>query len=273
MDKRLYYQADCRRLNRRATLETPADRLTPAEKLLDRILPQNHQAASLEPDLPLFKKVAGLIASIKERIDWEQGLAKASYVVFDTETTGLHPFKGDEIIAIGAVLVKDGAIMEQPVFDRLINPLRPISPQTRKITGITVEMLQDQPTICTVLTEFLEFIGPRILVAHNAPFDLAFLNLKIGEAIGTRMINPVIDTVMLTSSLHPSLGDYSLEGLAPRFKLDLSGRHSALGDARITAELFLSLLPQLIEAGVSTVPQLARLLCETDQQTGFPLIF
>jgi DNA polymerase III subunit epsilon len=273
MDDRLFFEADCRELNRKAALTTPKANLTQAEKLLDRVFPQNHKAPPLKPDLPVFRSLAETINSIKEQINWEADLNSASYVVFDTETTGLHPFKGDEIMSLGAVVVEEGQIQAQPVFEQLVNPLRSISAQSKKITGITEVMLTDQPTICTVLLDFLKFTGPRILVAHNASFDLAFLNLKIGEAIGTRIVNPVIDTVLLASALYPTLGDYSLENLAPRFKINLDGRHSAIGDARITAALFLQLLPKLLAEGVTTLQQLAGLLAGTPSKSGYPLIF
>lgn len=273
MDDRLFFEADCRELNRKAALTSPAANLTQAEKLLDRVFLQNHKAPPLKPDLPIFRSLAETIHSMKEQINWEQDLTSACFVVFDTETTGLHPFKGDEIIALGAVIIEDDRVQAQPVFEQLVNPLRSISAQSKKITGITEEMLQDQPTICTVLLNFLKFTGPRILVAHNASFDLAFLNLKIGEAIGTRIVNPVIDTVLLASALYPSLGDYSLENLASRFNINLEGRHSALGDARITAALFLQLLPQLLAEGVTTLHQLAQLFAGTPSKSGYPLIF
>ncbi|MEW5785994.1 MAG: 3'-5' exonuclease [Bacillota bacterium] len=271
-DDRLFYEADCRRLNRKATLTSPGANLTHVEKLFDRVFPPNHKAPPLQPDLPVFKELAAAITAAKHQINWDQDLSNASFAVFDTETTGLHPFKGDEVIAFGAVLIEEGRLLE-PAFQRLVNPLRPISAQSKRITGISEEMLRDQPTICSVLLDFLKFVGPRILVAHNASFDLAFLNLKIGEAIGTRVVNPVIDTVLLTAALYPNCEDYTLEGLAPRFNLNLAGRHSALGDAMITAALFLQLLPRLLEAGVNTLHQLAQLFSDSEQKGGFPLIF
>jgi DNA polymerase III subunit epsilon len=273
MNDRLFFEADCRELNRKAALASPDANKTQAEKLLDRVFPQNHKAPPLKPDLPIFRSLAETIHSMKEQVNWEQDLTHACFVVFDTETTGLHPFKGDEIISLGAVMIENGRIQPQPVYEQLINPLRSISAQSKKITGITEEMLQGQPTICGALLEFLKFAGPRILVAHNAPFDLAFLNLKIGEAIGTRIVNPVIDTVLLASALYPSLGDYSLENLAPRFNFNLEGRHSALGDARITAALFLQLLPRLFAEGITTLPLLAQLFAGTPSKSGYPLIF
>jgi DNA polymerase III epsilon subunit family exonuclease len=273
MDKRRYFEADCLNLNRQARLTEPGGDLTPAEKLLDRILPWKNKAPGVQPeDLADCERIAGLIASLKERVDWEQELAPAAYAVFDTETTGLHPFRGDEIMSLGAVLVEKGRLLPEPFFDQLVNPRRPVSIRSQKITGITGAMLQDQPAVYAALAGFLQFTGPRILVAHHATFDLAFLNLKIGEAAGARIVNPVIDTALLAAVLYPSLINYSLEGLAPRFKLELAGRHTALGDARITAALFLKILPRLIESGITTLPGLARLLCDNGRP-GFPLIF
>jgi len=273
MKKNKYYQPDYQLLNREAKVcSSNKDDLQPGE-LLSRLLPGNRQNEPDKIDSELLKELTKIITGIKQEISWEQDLFNAAYVVFDTETTGLRPFNGDEIISLGAVIIEDGQILDQPTFYHLVNPKRQVTAQSKKITGLTDEMLRDKPDIWKVLLEFLKFTGPRILVAHNAPFDLAFINNKLSTSIGLRIVNPVIDTVLLTSALFYSLGDYSLENLAPRFKLDLDGRHNALSDARIAASLFLRLLPELKAKKIYTLHQLAQFFRDSDLSKGYPLVF
>ncbi len=269
----IHYEPDYNLLNRKAKKSGSADNYGQSEKLLSRLIPGSTKPDSIKNNPLLFKKLFDQIAAIKEQIDWNQNLSTASYVVFDTETTGVHPFRGDEIISIGAVQITSGSINRKDIFYRLVNPRRSIPPTARRITGISNETVRNEKQIIDVLLEFLRFCGPRILVAHNAPFDLAFINNKVSEVTGRRVVNPVIDTVLLTSALFYSLGDFSLENISSFFKLDLSGRHNALGDALIAAELFLQLLAELKARGVDTLHQLATFFTDSDLTKGYPLIF
>lgn len=266
-----YFEPDYQKLNRQAKRLNSSQ--GQAGELLERIFTRGKKREPLTYEPKMLNDLSSLISEIKQDINWEQKLPAASYVVFDTETTGLHPFKGDEIISIGAVVVEKGKILSEPRFYEMVNPGRPVSPQSEAITGLNNKVLSDKPDLIPVLFRFLQFTGPRILVAHNAPFDLAFINNRLGEAIGRRIVNPVIDTVLLTSALYYALGDYSLESLAPRFNISLEGRHNALGDAIIAASLFTSLLVELNNMGIRKLPELSRLFSEADPAKGYPLIF
>lgn len=266
-----YFKPDYHQLNRKA--ERVNGNNGQGRDLLQRFFPVTRREGFPQQEPETLARLNDTISWIKKTIDWEQDLHSASYVAFDTETTGLDPYRGDEIISLGAVIIENQTILEKPYFCRLINPNRPVSKQSQKITGINNEMLEDKPDLIPVLNDFLDFCQSRILVAHNAPFDLAFINKRVAEAIGRRIVNPVIDTVLLTSSLFYSFGDYSLEGLAPRFNLDLEGRHTALADARIAATLFIKLLPILKERKITKLHHLATLFSDLDLTKGYPLIF
>lgn len=266
-----YFEPDYQKLNKQA--KRLNGNQGHAGELIERLFTRGKKREPLTYDPKLLNDLSALITTIKENIDWDQELPDASYIVFDTETTGLHPFKGDEIISIGAVVVEKGKILSKPRFYEMVNPGRPVSPQSEEITGLNNKMLNNKPDLVPVLFRFLQFTGSRILVAHNAPFDLAFINNRLGEAIGRRIVNPVIDTVLLTSALYYALGDYSLESLAPRFNISLEGRHNALGDAIIAASLFTSLLTELNSMGIRTLPELSHLFSEADPAKGYPLIF
>lgn len=269
----IHYEPDFNLLNRKARKNGIAGSEGKEKKFFERLLTGTKKAGPIENNPVLFADLAAQITQIKSGINWEQSLSDTSFVVFDTETTGLLPYRGDEIIAIGAVTIHNGLIAEQENYYRLVNPRRPIPALARRITGLTDDMVSGEEQIIPVLLDFLKFCGSRVLVAHNAPFDLAFINSKVSEATGRRIVNPVIDTVLLTSALYYSIGNFSLENLAAIFKLNLQGRHNALGDARIAADLFLKLLPELRNSNVNNLQQLAALFSDSDLTKGYPLIF
>ena len=184
----------------------------------------------------------------------EVPLRQLTYTVFDTETTGLHPSSGDEIISIGAIRIVNGRLLQSEVFDRLVDPRRPISPTSIEITGISPDMLVGQPSIEVVLPQFHRFAEETVLVAHNAAFDMRFLQLKEGRT-GIRFINPLLDTLLLSAVIHPNQEVHRLEMIAERLGVSLVGRHTALGDAILTGEAFLKMIPLLADKGIHTLRQ------------------
>ena len=186
----------------------------------------------------------------------EKPLAELSYTVFDTETTGLAPSEGDEIIAIGAVRIVNGRLLEHECFDRLIKPRRAVQPESLKIHGITQQMLADQPPLEQVLPAFARFAEDTVLIAHNAAFDMRFLQLA-HKRTGLEFAQPVLDTLLLSSVLQPGHHDveHRLERIAERLGVAVVGRHTALGDAIVTGEVFLKLLPMLAEHGIRNLRQ------------------
>jgi len=190
----------------------------------------------------------------------DRPLKELTYTVFDTETTGLEPSAGDEIIAIGAVRIVNGRLLSGEVFDQLIDPRRRLQPASMKVHGIRPEMLQGQPTIERVLPAFHKFCEDTVLVGHNAAFDMRFLRLK-EKAFGVRFAHPVLDTLLLDALLHENLASHQLEAIAGRFGVSTAGRHTAVGDAVMTGEVFLRMIPLLSERGIATLGQ-ARDACE-----------
>ena len=181
-----------------------------------------------------------------------QPLSALSFTVFDCETTGLDPSGGDEIASIGAVRIVNGRLLEQEVFEQLVDPRRPMSAAAAHVTGIDNAMLDGQPTIDRVLPAFHEFCEDTVLVAHNAAFDMRFLHLK-EAATGVRFTQPVLDTLLLSAVIHADLASHSLEAIAERMAVNRIGRHTALGDAIMTAEAFLRMVPLLAEKGIRTL--------------------
>lgn len=187
-------------------------------------------------------------------IDLDRKLSELAYTVFDTETTGLEPSNGDEIIQIGAARIVNNRLLRQEVFNQIVDPERPLRPEGIPIHGITEDMVRGQPTIDVVLPAFHEFCEETVLIAHNAAFDMRFLQLK-EERTGIRFGQPVLDTLLLSAVAHPNQESHKLDDIMTRLGVVIGKRHNALEDALATGEVFLKLVPLLEEQGIVTVRQ------------------
>ncbi|MBQ3798665.1 MAG: 3'-5' exonuclease [Treponema sp.] len=169
------------------------------------------------------------------------------FVAFDTETTGLKA-ENDEVLEIGAVKFnKDGLLGES--FNRLIKPVKPIPAFITAINHIDDEMVKDAPPAAEVARDFLDYIGRKsVLVAHNARFDVKFVNATLIRAGLPQMGNLTVDTLTLSRWAYPLLaneaekGQYKLQSLAKRFGIEVLNAHRAEDDARVCMELFLRIL-------------------------------
>jgi len=189
-------------------------------------------------------------------------LKDLSFVVFDTETTGLDPSNGDEIISIAGVRIAHEKINNDEVFDELVNPQRSIPLTSLEIHQIYPEMLTNKPTIDKILPQFSEFVDTAILVAHNAAFDMRFFQLKEVQT-GIKFNNPVLDTLLLSAVCHPNQELHNLEDIAAKCGVEIIGRHTALGDSIVTAEILLKLIPILEAMGIKTLGEARRASKET----------
>ncbi len=192
----------------------------------------------------------------------DRRLAELTYTVFDTETTGLEPSAGDEILQIGATRIVAGKLRREDCFEQLVNPQRSIPQASIPIHGIGPDMVRSAPTIDVVLPAFHAFAQDTVLVAHNAAFDMRFLQLKQAQT-GVVFEQPVLDTLLLSALVHPQQDSHRLEAIAERLGVPVLGRHTALGDAMVTAEVFLQLIPLLAERGIHTLAQARRAAQQT----------
>jgi len=179
-------------------------------------------------------------------------LEDLTYVVFDTETTGLSP-ASDAIVQIAAVRVVNGRRIESEVFDTLVDPDRPIPALSTDVHGITDAMVRGAPRIAEVGARFHGFARGAVLVAHNAPFDMHFLRRHEAD-IGASFDHPVLDTVLLSAVVFGQMEEHSLDALTARLGITIpeEARHTAIGDTVATADAFLKLLPMLRARGLHT---------------------
>ncbi|NQV00132.1 MAG: 3'-5' exonuclease [Parcubacteria group bacterium] len=168
---------------------------------------------------------------------------RKTYTIFDTETTGLSPDQGDRIIEMAAIKIVDGRITNEK-FDELINPERSISLSASAVNGITDEMVENKPTMKKVLPKFLQFVGDSALVAHNAPFDKKFLQAEINQCGINLPIPKFVCTLSLSRKLYSQENRHNLDVVASRMGVGIQeeDRHRALGDVKITAEVFIKFL-------------------------------
>ncbi|MCF8104363.1 MAG: hypothetical protein K9K64_02670 [Desulfohalobiaceae bacterium] len=217
-----------------------------AVKRIDRTFPEEVRVPQY--DFGIFTRPS------RSSEEGDTSLKEVVYTVFDLETTGLDPANHDEIVSISAVRVVNNRIISEESFDQLVNPRRPVPYDAVRIHGISEDMLRDKPGIDEVLPLFAKFCEETVLVAHSADFDLAFLK-KREKSSGISLSNQVLDTFKLSVLVHPSQKDHSLEALAARLGVRINNRHSSLGDALATAEIFLRLIPLLSRRGIRSLKQ------------------
>jgi DNA polymerase III epsilon subunit family exonuclease len=229
--------------------------MAPAVKVVDRIFRMRLADPKLarvlvsdlidrDPRLGLDDDVVRLLTNNTNRLVLEE----TGFVVFDLETTGSKA-PPCRVIEIGAFRVFGGKIVDE--FQTLVDPEMPIPYFISGLTGITDDMVRGAPKFADVVGKFLDFIGDSVLVAHNAPFDLGFLDHEISRVFQDyRMGNPSLCTVQLARNLVPEVDNHKLKTLADYYSIELVNHHRAHEDARATARIFVSLLEKMGELGI-----------------------
>ncbi|MBA3331249.1 MAG: hypothetical protein H0T39_10370, partial [Actinobacteria bacterium] len=229
-----------------------------------------HLFALTRPPVGLAHELLDGVVSADSRLAWHAGavalarpaaeqllLERATYVVVDLETTGLRPGQA-RICEIGAVRIR--ALAEAGSFQTLVNPGGPLPPAVARLTGLADPLLRRAPSPSVAVRRFLAFAGDAVLVAHNARFDLGFLDREVERLNGRRIASPVIDTVALARRLLAGRAErLGLASLAHFFGTAATPCHRALPDAEATAEILLALIGLAQERGARTVEDLVTL--------------
>lgn len=215
----------------------------------------NHYVERLDKEDP-FKIIYGveayLVDDLTEIAVNEQGQTlDDTFVVFDIETTGFSAAE-DRIIEIGAVKITDGAVVDR--FSTFVNPEVPIPFEIQQLTHITDDMVLEAPKIEEALPAFLDFVGESALVAHNAGFDVGFIEQNCVRLGRSRTFTSV-DTVGLARVLLPTLSKYKLNIVAKALNISLENHHRAVDDAAATAEIYVKFIEMLKERGMTTLKE------------------
>jgi DNA polymerase III epsilon subunit family exonuclease len=217
--------------------------------------------ALTSPGLPVPAGLRDLVdldlmaAEVAKGEGGQRSLSSLTFVVLDVETTGLRPDRGDRVVALAGIKVRGGAVRWEEVFDTLVNPDRPIPARSVAIHGITDERVKGAPRIETVLPDFAAFAEGAVLAGHELWFDLAFLEPE-AKRLGLPPLaggQGAVDTRIVSRLVHGSFSDHTLEAVTARLAIKVEGRHSALGDARATAEVLVRLIELLKQRGIVTL--------------------
>jgi DNA polymerase-3 subunit epsilon len=190
----------------------------------------------------------------------ELPLEELPTLILDTETTGLDA-RSDRIVSLGAVTAHGTRLYRSRMIDDLVDPGVPIPPLSTSVHGITDAMVAGARAFPEVYADFQRLAANRVVIGHNIPFDMTVLRAEANRHDRPWEDLVFIDTLRLASLLNPTLRKFELETLSEIYHIDLHGRHTALGDALVTAELFFRMVPRLQQQGFRTLRDLLRFHC------------
>lgn len=191
---------------------------------------------------PISAYINNICSRYRTECDMNVSLEDAVFSVIDTETTGLD-LNTAKIINIAAVKVQNFKIID--FYNAFINPGIEIPKESIKWHGITDDMVVDKPSAAEVMPDFLNFVGSSILIGHHVNFDVKMINKEMKESFGCDITNPWLDTMLIyTRSIIKKDAHVSLDYLFDIYKVTCNGRHTALGDALATAEVFTKMIQQ-----------------------------
>ena len=207
------------------------------------------------------------LSDLRNHVGYEDKLENLQFAVIDTETTGFSP-SADQLLSVAAVKLDGWDELLQTTFHTYVElAAGVIVPEAVvQLTGITPDRLIGAPKISAVLTNFLQFVEDRIIVAHHAGFDIRFLNTALRKSFGIELSTPVLDTGKIAMLCHPFNKYPTLDMLLSLYEIPITDRHSAIGDALMTAELFVRELKMLSALGIDTLGQVWERLLWLERQ-------
>lgn len=192
----------------------------------------------------------------RKKNDLNCPLDQLDVVVFDIETTGFFPDKGDQMISIGAVKMRGSKVLTEESFYSLIRSDTPLSPEISFLTKITDNELQAAPESSDVLMKFFKFVSTKSLVAHHSKHEQSFMQKLTWDVTRTKFQHRILDTSFLTQLFNPADNSNILEDLCNECGIEIKDRHHALGDALMTAHLWGFYLEKAQEAGYKNLNEI-----------------
>lgn len=180
-------------------------------------------------------------------------LKELPFVLFDIETTGFYPEKGDRILSIGAVKMRGSEILQEETFYSLVKYDQEVPAAIRQLTNITTEEVKEAPPFSDVYVDFLKFKADSTLVAHHSKHERAFMEYSSSKLLRMPFKHRIIDTSFLFKVVHPNLNLVALEELCAHHQIQVQNRHHALGDAILTAKLWSMYVNDAMELGCETL--------------------
>ena len=227
--------------------------------------PDAFNATNSDDDFKMIFGMEGLLVDDGAPIAYrpqDYSLEDHEFVVFDVETTGLSS-KYDSIIELAGVKVKNGEVIDK--FERFSNPGEKLSELIKELTGITDDMLVGAPDISDVITDFKNWVGDAIFVAHNASFDMGFIDEAYSKEGFGKSTNGVIDTLELSRTINTKMKKHGLNILAKKYNVDLTQHHRAIYDAEATAYIFIKMMAQLkTDYGITNHKDINKSLSNSD---------
>jgi len=234
--------------------------------LLRRLRNQYYQRHLRRRDLPVV--IRDYLQAFKG-FSFNQPITETEFVIFDTETTGLNAKRGDRIVSISAVRLKEGRIDLSDAFHEIVNPDRDIPSASAVIHEILPRMVNGKPTIEHILPKFIAYIGSSVLVAHHEWLDMSFLNREMCRLYGIPIQNIVLDTAVLDRALLTKKTpaairatmkiDSTLGAVAERYHVTVEGLHSSFWDALATAQIFQQMISKIQRLGILSLKDLLKL--------------
>jgi DNA polymerase III subunit alpha, Gram-positive type len=213
-----------------------------------------------------LEKEYKFLSRARETLSTKHGeLDKLTYVIFDLETTGLESTR-EEIIEIGAIKIENREVKD--VFNMLVKPEKLLGQHITELTGISQEMLENEPPIKPVLSKFMEFIGDNILVAHNADFDSGFVKTQLKKHFNKDLPNQIVCTLHISRDLLPNLENHKLHTIAKYYDLNIVNRHRAIGDVELTLQIWLRFMDKLKEKNIHGRKELEDYMNKLTQSSG-----
>ncbi|MDF2856059.1 MAG: hypothetical protein K0Q87_1910 [Neobacillus sp.] len=199
---------------------------------------------------------------MKEQNSLETPLHELTVVIFDLETTGFHPEKGDQVISIGAVKMKGMEIKDKDTFYSLVRSHVPLSEEISMLTNIQDCELQNAPIASDVLIQFLKFVNNSCLVAHHAKHEQSFMQKMTWDLLRTRFEHRIIDTSFLIRLTNPAIKSMPLEEVCNHCAIEIKNRHHALGDAMMTSQIWSYYIKLAISLGYKNLREVYEYLAK-----------